>query len=325
MMFTLALVGGAVFFLHSSIAATPQTALKDQAVAKTDSNANAKANVLLDIDGKIYPRDNFPETCKEMLHGVKCTEKAFGTYHVESKKEGDQIYSKATFSDPETVQVTEQSWEKDGHVVKAIVENSVLKKTSELEVKNGKVTYKTTDKTDGSVKTSEDDAEPNLVVPSTVMSYIRPFNSQLLDGKDVILKVAVMDRRESFTFKIKKYREEKAADGEEVMVLQMAPTSLIVKALVDPMYFYVKAKTGEMYAFEGKSALRRKDGDKYKELVVRSEYQYNVNQFRVADASGGVTAAKFPGSTTCSEAAIKSGEAKCSVNAPGSTDSSNKN
>jgi hypothetical protein len=300
MMFTLALVGGAVFFLHSSIAATPQTALKDQAVAKTDSNANAKANVLLDIDGKIYPRDNFPETCKEMLHGVKCTEKAFGTYHVESKKEGDQIYSKATFSDPETVQVTEQSWEKDGHVVKAIVENSVLKKTSELEVKNGKVTYKTTDKTDGSVKTSEDDAEPNLVVPSTVMSYIRPFNSQLLDGKDVILKVAVM-------------------------VLQMAPTSLIVKALVDPMYFYVKAKTGEMYAFEGKSALRRKDGDKYKELVVRSEYQYNVNQFRVADASGGVTAAKFPGSTTCSEAAIKSGEAKCSVNAPGSTDSSNKN
>jgi hypothetical protein len=297
---TLAL-GSSPFMIATSFAATSKTALKDQTTAHV-----AKADILLDMDGKIYPNDTFPASCKDLLHGVKCDEKAFGTYHVEAKKDGDQVYSKATFSDPDSIQVIEQSWEKDGHVTRAIIENKILKKVSELEVKNGKVYYKVTDKTDGSVKTSEDDAEPNLVVPSTVMSYIRPFNGDLAAGKEVKLKVAVLDRRESFTFYMKKYREEKAADGEDVMVLQMAPGSLIVKALVDPLYFYVKKKSGEMYAFEGKSALRRKDGDKYKELVVRSSYQYNINQFKVAIAP------KF-GAEGCSEEMMKSGEAKCTV------------
>ena len=233
-------------------------------------------DLLLEINGKIYPKDTFPEQCKQLLQGVNCAVDSYGHYHVESKKEGDLVYSKAVFSTPDGPQVVEESWEKDGRVKKAKIENQALAKTSELEVKNGKVYYKTTEK-DGTVKTSEDDAEDNLVVPSTVMSFIRPHHPQLLAGQEVKVRVAVLDRREAFSFTIKKIRDEKSADGEPVMVLQMAPGSIFVKALVDPMYFYVRPKTGEMFAFEGKSALRRKEGDKYKEMVVRAAYEYKVN------------------------------------------------
>ncbi len=40
------------------------------------------------------------------------------------------------------------------------------------------------------------------------------------------------------------------------------------------MYFYVRAKSGEMFAFEGESGLRKKVGDSYEKMQVRSAYEY---------------------------------------------------
>ncbi|NDG84818.1 MAG: hypothetical protein EBX52_07255 [Proteobacteria bacterium] len=86
---------------------------------------------------------------------------------------------------------------------------------------------------------------------------------------------------------MRKIRNETAVDGSRVMVLEMAPVSFIVKALVDPMYFYVKPGKGELFAFEGRSALRRKQGDQYKEMKVRTAYEYKVNRLSGAEASRG--------------------------------------
>ena len=274
----------------------PVPALKAQAV---------KSDLLLEILGNIYPQDQFPAECFELLKGAPCAARPFGHFHIESKKDGELVYSKTTFTAPEGDQVIEQSWEKDGHVKKAMIENRALQKNSELEVKDGKVFYKVTDMRDGSSKTSSDDWEENLVVPSTVMSYIRPSFRELGDGKEVRIKVAVLDRRESYTFTMKKIRDEKTIDGEQVMVLQMAPVSFIVKALVDPMSFYVKPRTGELYAFEGKSALRRKNGDQYQELKVRTAYEYKINTFNQVQVT-----------KTCDSSSMIFGkDAKCEVKA----------
>jgi hypothetical protein len=241
---------------------------------------SAAPEVVLDMLGNIYPVDQFPEKCADLLKGAKCEEKAFGQFHVTSKKEGDLVSSTSVFTAPEGVQVTELSSERGGHVIKAMIENQAIKKRSELEVKEGKVFYKVTDLVTGAVKTSQDDAETNLVVPSTVFSYISPFFNDLREGKEVKLKVAVLDRRESFSFVMKKIKVEKGLAGDDLMVLEMEPVSFIVKALVDPMYFYVHAKSGALHAFEGRSALRRKTGDQYKEMKVRTAYEYKVNRYQ---------------------------------------------
>jgi hypothetical protein len=241
------------------------------------------ADVSLEIMGNIYPVDQLPAGCAEILKGVKCADPSYGKFHVISKKEGGITSSVTTFSGPEGVQVTEQSWEKDGHVQKAVIENLAIRKRSELEVKDGKVFYRVTDLSDGSTKTSEDEAEENLVVPSTVMSYIKPSFHLLNEGKEIRLKVAVPDRRESYTFIMRKHQSGTTADGTEMMVLEMAPSSFIIKALVDPMYFYIKPATGEMFAFEGRSALRRKQGDSYKEMKVQTAYDYRI---KVAAGAG---------------------------------------
>jgi hypothetical protein len=234
--------------------------------------------LVLDILGHIYPLDQFPARCADLLKGAKCTEPSFGSFHIQTHKEGEIQSSSTTFMGPEGIQVTETSIEKAGHVKKAVVENRALQKRCELEVREGKVHYTVTDLQDQSVKTATDDAEENLVVSSTVISYVTPHFEELQAGKELRLKVAVLDRRESFSFVIKKIRNEVAVDGSQIMVLEMVPTSFIVKALVDPMYFYVKPKSSELFAFEGRSALRRKQGNQYKEMNVRTAYEYKVNR-----------------------------------------------
>jgi hypothetical protein len=243
-----------------------------------------KPDLLLEILGRIYPEDRLPSRCPDILKGVPCAEASFGTFHVQSHKEGELTASTTTFSGPDGPQVIERSWEKNGRIQRSIIENRALRRLSELEVRDGKAHYKVTEQDTGKVKTSVDDAEDNLVVPSTVMSFLRPSFQSLREGKEVRLKVAVLDRRESFSFVMRKVRDELTADRQEGMVLEMAPVSFIVKALVDPMYFYVKPGTGELYAFQGRSALRRKQGDSWKEMNVRTAYEYKINRFSQAKA-----------------------------------------
>ena len=231
-------------------------------------------DLLLEVTGHIYPKDILPASCQGILQGVKCEVAAYGRYHMEMKKEGELVHNYVTFSGPEGDQVLEQSWEKNGKVQKAFIENRAIQKRSQLEIKNGKVYYEVVDLKDNSVKKSEDLAEDNLVVPSTIMKYIDSQSEKITKGETVVLKVAVLDRRDSFTFNVKKIKDDKAADGEPIQVLEMAPASFIVKAAVDPMYFYVHTKTGDMFAFEGESGLRRKVGNSYEKMKVRTAYEY---------------------------------------------------
>ena len=136
------------------------------------------------------------------------------------------------------------------------------------------------------------------------MAYILPRFYELVAGHEIKLRVAVLDRQSAFSFVIKKVREEKTLSGEPVLVLQMSPTSIFVKAVVDPMYFYMKPQTGEMYAFEGKSALRRKEGEKYKEMIARTAYEYTINHYKPGTNAEGAN---------CSDDLTKPNSMKCSI------------
>ncbi len=229
---------------------------------------------LLEIEGRIYPVDAFPANCKDLFNGVQCKEASFGHYHMQAVKEGEVIYSKTEFAAPEGTQVIEQSWEKNGRVQKAKIENKVLAKTLELEVKNGRAYYRTTDQ-DGKIKTSDEEAYDNLVVPSTVMAYVRPHFQELMNDHEVNLHVAVLDRQEAFSFTMSKVKKESHG---EILVLEMVPSSMIVRAFVSRMKFYINTKTNEFFAFEGRSTLKRKVGDSYRDLDVKASYEYKVNQ-----------------------------------------------
>jgi hypothetical protein len=242
------------------------------------SSFAADSEVLLELDGKIYPSDQILDQCKEMLRGSGCANAPLGYFHVEDKKEGDDNFIKASYRGPEGIQFTEEAWEKGGHVLRAVSESSIFKKLYELEVKNGKAYFKTTDQVTKSVQKSDEDAPDNLVVPATLFMYLRQHTNDLIAGKEIKIRMAALDRNESYGFTIQKTRDEKNLNGETVSVLKLSPNSIVVKAFVDPMYFYVKPATFELVAFEGKSCLRRKVGDHYQEMNSRVIYDYKIDK-----------------------------------------------
>lgn len=229
--------------------------------------------ILLDLDAKIYGRDQDLST------------NPLGKFHVESKKENELIYSKSFFSDSDGVQLTEEAWDNQGHIKRDVVEDKLLKKTYALEVKDKQVVYTIHDLVTNADKTSSEDATDNLVVPATLVPYLRSFNAELLSNKALKVRMAVLDRGRSYEFEVKKVRTEKLANSETVVVLELKATSFFVRAMVDPMYFHLDPTNFELNSFEGKTSLRLKDGSTYKDLIARTVYHYNVNRFKPTHAA----------------------------------------
>lgn len=245
--------------------------------AKTDSP-------FLEIKGSIYPKDEIPKECGSLIQGGSCAGVPFGQFHVVSTKANDQIYSRATFADPSGVAVIEETWEKDGKITQGKIENKQLGNVGQVEIRDQKVFYTLTEKS-GKKKQSEAKAESNLVMPSTLMSFLRPQFKELLEGKTFSVKMIVLDRLDSYTFNVKKIKEISSVDGKPIVVLQMSPNSFFVRAVVDPLYFYIDKGSEEMIAFDGRSALRRMVKGKLKEFDAQVKYAHLINVFRKSENS----------------------------------------
>jgi hypothetical protein len=263
---------------------------------------DAPTGLLLDLEGKIFPSE-------------KPSAGPFGYFHVESKNEGDVIYSVGTYRGPEGVQVVERTWDARGHVRHVMTENSALQKTYDFEVREGRTHYQTTDLITKGIKKSEDAAPDNLVVPSTLIAYLRQFSKDLIAGKPVEVEMAVLERQNSYAFTMQKIREEKTSSGDTILVFKFYPSNLLLRLLVDPMYFSLKPDKFELVSIEGKSMLRKKVGDQFKEFTAKTLFDYRIDQFKIDES--------------CSNDLLKPGEAKCVVpgsdDQPKSSESSSKN
>lgn len=240
---------------------------------------DAKTSIDFEMVGKIFPIQQFPAQCAAAFEGKACDETSPGQYHVVRTQDEQGInHSVTTFSDSQGAQTIEESWEKDGALIKASIKNLLKKTYAEIEVKNGRAYYKSYSTANlkagqpQELKSSEAQAEPNLTISSTLMAYLKAHFKSILVGQTVQIKLAVLDRQDSFTFNIKKIRDSKTLDGAPVAVLEMSPASLFVKLAVSPMQFYINLKTNALFAFEGRSALQMKRGDEYKPVDAKTIY-----------------------------------------------------
>jgi hypothetical protein len=109
--------------------------------------------------------------------------------------------------------------------------------------------------------------------------------------------LGAVDRGTSYSFTVQKIREEKNSAGEPIAVLKLAPGNFFIRVFFGPMYLYVNMKTFELVSFEGKTALRRKKGGDYEELVARTLYHYQIDRLKIdaADCATGTGADGTPG------------------------------
>lgn len=231
---------------------------------------------IFEMTGKIYVKKDLPGSCENVHLGFQCESQNIGSFYAESSKAGNEVYSKSKFSNAEGEQVTEESWREGLQLKRAKIVNRQLKITASVEVKEGKAFFKIVHD-DGRVEEASESVDDSVVVPSTLMAYLKPKMKAISDGGEATVRMAVLDRKAAYRFDIKKFGAATAQDGTPLLVLQMKPTNWVISKIVDPLYFYLDQKSDRLIGFDGRSALRRKDGEKLKDIDAKVAYNVLLN------------------------------------------------
>jgi hypothetical protein len=104
------------------------------------------------------------------------------------------------------------------------------------------------------------------LVGDMVPPFLMDHWAELLRGEAVRCRYIVLDRRETVGFTFAK-DSETHRDGKEVIIVKMSPTSRIISALVDPLFFTLeKGGQHRILEYSGRTALNVKEGNKWKDF-----------------------------------------------------------
>jgi hypothetical protein len=108
-------------------------------------------------------------------------------------------------------------------------------------------------------------------VPSTINNdmfwpFLTAHYNEIASGQQVKFRYIVFTRSETIGFEFTKERET-VMNGMPVIIVKMSPSSSFVSAFVDPLMFTIeKAPPHRVIEYDGRTPLKIKHGDKFKEL-----------------------------------------------------------
>ncbi len=190
----------------------------------------------------------------------------------EAKAAGASRTAKNTFLAPDGAEVVIESTSFEGGRVTSYQQiQKQVGSDGKAEIQGGQVVF--TLVKDGKTSTAKEKLRDNFVVGPSLIPYLQSRWSQVLAGKTTDVRFAVVDRKETVGFSLKK---EKDVDykGAKAVVVKMKPTSLLISALVDPLYFTLDAATGRVLELEGRVLPKRRDDGKWKDLDAVTVYEY---------------------------------------------------
>ncbi len=110
---------------------------------------------------------------------------------------------------------------------------------------------------------------------STTKRILRKPLPESRDGKEVKLRLAVLERLETVGFEL---RAAEPAPGQTHIV--MAPSSCFVSLVVDPIHFTFETETGKLVRLEARVPPKLRDGDGWQDFDARVEYRFVANAYR---------------------------------------------
>ena len=158
-----------------------------------------------------------------------------------------------------------------GQLTKLVLDQKQTNEHGELEVREGKIYFSWTH--DGKTKTASEKQPADLVVAATLVPYLQKNWEALVKGDRVDARFAALDRRETVGFKFLK-TEEKKLNGRDAIVVKMKASSLIISAIVDPLYFVFDKETKRLMELTGRTAPKRLVKGAWKDLDAEIVYQY---------------------------------------------------
>lgn len=179
---------------------------------------------------------------------------------------------KMTFLNLDGSVAVQEDAKADGiHIKSYDLDHKQIGAKGSLKIVGDKVQFSYTK--EGKTETATEDLEENLVVGPTIVDYLKAHWAEILKGDTVSVRYAALDRKETVGFKFFKV-EEKIYKQEPAIVVKMKPSSFVIAAIVDPLFFTMRKSDARLLYLVGRTLPKRKDGDKWKDLDVQIEYFY---------------------------------------------------
>jgi hypothetical protein len=166
-------------------------------------------------------------------------------------------------------QVYEETELKGTEVVSHSVDHKQINEHGKVKVENGKVLFTYTK--DGTQKTAEEKAVPNLVVSGSLVPFIQAHWDEIAKGQTVNIRYAALDRRETVGFDL--FKVEHARATKDQLVIKMKPSSFIIAAIVNPLFLHFHAPSRTLSEIYGRSAPKKNENGKWKDLDAHTVYQ----------------------------------------------------
>jgi hypothetical protein len=132
----------------------------------------------------------------------------------------------------------------------------------------GKVAFTYITSTSSTTRTNHniESLAQNTLVGDMVGPFMAAHWNELIKGRTVKCRYIVPSRAETVGFEFKKHAESNR-QGKPVVIIKMAPSSYLIAALVDPLFFTVE-KDGDhrVLQYDGRTDPKLKVGGKWKDL-----------------------------------------------------------
>lgn len=146
-----------------------------------------------------------------------------------------------------------------------------------VTLSNGNAAFEVkTKKEDGteSIKKSQESLSPNTLSKNQIVDYLVNNWDKLVQNETINIRLLVVDRAETVGFKFFKDHET-TYDGKKIVVIKMKPSSILIAALVDPLYFTFEEKAPHMLLeVNGRVLPKQLVDGKYSDLDAVTVFKY---------------------------------------------------
>lgn len=218
--------------------------------------------------------DKLAEKVTATLYGLKSKPDAvLYTSVFEAKIDGNLIESEVVYKDPQgQVAVVEKGQMNGDQIVKYEMERPQTKEKGAFHVKDGKIFF--TYEGPNGKKTNDEKVKGSLLSTANFNAFVISHWADLEVGKGVEVRFAVWDRLETVGFTLQRTGTAEK-DGKKLLELRMKPTSFVIAAIVDPIYFWYSMDDKKLRSMKGRVSPKIQENGKWKDLDARVEYSHH--------------------------------------------------
>lgn len=171
---------------------------------------------------------------------------------------GDKTVFRAVYKDLEGKILTEEKMElQKGELVRYDMDQKQLKQKAWIEASQTEVTF--------NLKKFRKNNYPqtikkpkNFILGLQIVPFVKENWNYFLKKEEKEIKLGVWHRQEAITFDL-----SQESLGKNKLVVKMSPSSMLIRAVVNPIYFSFDLKTKRLTEYKGRTTPKEKRGSGY--------------------------------------------------------------